>query len=161
MKTVINLFAAIVLGIGIGVASFAIYHRFQPNTATDTTVAPTPTPTSTPTPTPSATPLVTVSTPLANGLVTSPLSVKGIAPSAWFSAAGAFPIQILDAVGTVIGHATAVATADWNGFGPVGFKASVPFIKSSTTTGRLLIEKDNTSGTAADDASFAVAVRFK
>jgi len=160
MRTLIKLCAAVVIGIGIGTVTFAIYQHYQnPADTTDTPIS-TDIPTAIPTATPSPTPVASISTPASNTLVKSPISVKAIAPNTWFFE-GQLPVQLIDANGTVIAHSTATPLTDWETTGPVSLKATLTFTKPGTSTGTLVIRNNNSSDLATDDVFYSIPVRFR
>lgn len=101
-------------------------------------------------------------TPLSGSLVSSPLIIKGLAPSSWFFEAS-FPIKLLDENGKEIGNGIASAKTDWmvaNKLLP--FVATINFIvpTKSLNGGTLIFSADNPSGLPQNDKSISMPVKF-
>lgn len=126
------------------------------------TVSPSPSAavTITATATASANPLIEVTLPHADSLVTSPLTVTGQARGTWFFE-GQFPIRLVDATGKEIARGTAQAKGEWMTEEFVPFEGTLTFSKPSTTTGSLIAQKDNPSGLPQNDQSISIPVRFQ
>lgn len=104
---------------------------------------------------------VTVTVPLANALVASPVIVSGsVTGGGWFFEAS-FPVKILDSDGTVLGQGPAQAQSDWMTTGIVPFGASISFTAPRGATGTIVFAKDNPSGAPQNAQEFSVPVRFK
>ena len=99
-------------------------------------------------------------TPKVGDMITSPLSVSGVARGTWYFEAS-FPVRVLDANGKVLGSAPAHADADWMTENFVPFSGVVTFESPTTPTGTIVFAKDNPSGLPEHDAAVEVAVRFK
>ncbi|MDO8552653.1 MAG: Gmad2 immunoglobulin-like domain-containing protein [bacterium] len=102
---------------------------------------------------------IQVTTPVPNQKVSSPLIVKGKARGNWYFEA-AFPIAIIDANGIQLGVASAEAQSAWTTSDFVPFEATLEFEKSATSTGILLLKKDNPSGLQEKDASISIPISF-
>ncbi len=102
---------------------------------------------------------VVVSQPLANAVVTSPLTVQGEARGPWYFEAS-FPVHLLDGHGTEIATAAAQAQGDWMTEDFVPFQVTLTFTPPATATGTLVLEKDNPSGDPLNDASVSIPVAF-
>ncbi len=102
---------------------------------------------------------VTVSSPKAEAVVTSPLLVQGIAAGNWFFEAS-LRISVEDANGKTIGQTSGKATGEWMTTNPTPFKGTVAFTKPATATGKLVIQNDNPSDNPAFDKRFEVPIRF-
>jgi membrane-bound inhibitor of C-type lysozyme len=98
--------------------------------------------------------------PTKDSVVKSPLSISGEAKGTWFFEAS-FPVQILDANGQVLGQTIARAKGDWMTTDFVPFDATIEFKNPTTTTGVLILKKDNPSGMSQNDNSVSIPVRFK
>lgn len=131
----------------------------QPKPAEQPTPSPTPSPIPTPTPTSTQNPLIQVTSPTQNSLVTSPLQITGQARGNWYFEAS-FPIRLEDASGTVLGRTTGQAQSDWMTTNFVPFSATLTFTTPTTTTGWLFLEKDNPSGLPANAAEIQIPVTF-
>lgn len=101
---------------------------------------------------------ITVSQPVANETVTSPLTVTGEARGSWYFEAS-FPIQLLDSSGNVIAQTTAQAQGDWMTTNFVPFTATLTF-QTTETSGTLVLSKDNPSGLPQNAASVSIPVSF-
>lgn len=133
-----------------------------PATATATPI-PTPTSTSTPTTLPTATgaPGMSIEQPQVLQVVSSPLSIKGVASGgAWFFEAQ-FPIKVLDGNGVLIGQSIAHAETEWTTNAPIPFTATLTFTQPATSNGTVVFENDNPSGLPENAKSFSVPVLFK
>jgi hypothetical protein len=111
------------------------------------------------TPRPVLQPLIKVSTPKTDEIVSSPFTILGEAPGTWFFEAS-FPIQILDANDQVLGTVVAQAQADWMTTAWVPFEATITFETPTTSTGTLVFRKDNPSGLPEHEAEYRLPVRF-
>lgn len=104
--------------------------------------------------------LIQLTNPQHNEVVKSSLRVQGQARGSWFFEAQ-FPVKILDANGKVLGTAVATATGEWMTENFVPFTAEITFETSTTTTGTLVLERDNPSGLPQNDDSLRIPVKFK
>lgn len=102
---------------------------------------------------------VVITSPQPNELITSPLFVKGFARGNWFFEAN-LPIKLLDANENIILAHFGTAQSEWMTSDFVPFNGELAFITTSTT-GFLLISKDNPSGLPENDASVMIPVRFQ
>jgi hypothetical protein len=105
---------------------------------------------------------IEVSSPQANGVIRSPLTVAGKAPGAWFFEA-TFPVKLLDGNGKEITEWVPVhATVEkYNVKGLVPFAGTLEFKTPDTDTGTLLFQNDNPSGLPKNQEEFRLPVRFK
>jgi hypothetical protein len=103
--------------------------------------------------------LIKVFTPAPNTLVQSPLLVKGEARGKWYFE-GSFPISLLDGNGTELVRSPAEAQGKWMTNDFVPFQATLNFNSPTTSTGTLVLKKDNPSGDPAYDDNFSVPVNF-
>ena len=101
--------------------------------------------------------LIAVATPHPGALIKSPLTIEGQARGNWFFEAS-FPIKLIDANGRVLGSTAAHAQKDWMTTDFVPFIATLPFSLPSTTTGALVLEKDNPSDLPENAAQLRVPV---
>ncbi len=105
--------------------------------------------------------LIKVTTPRANQLVQSPLTIKGEAKGFWFFEAS-FPIKILDESGNVLGlgiaQANPPAGGDWMTEEFVPFEATLDFEAPIGGKGSLVLIKDNPSGLPENDAEFRIPI---
>ncbi|MFZ2310017.1 MAG: Gmad2 immunoglobulin-like domain-containing protein [Patescibacteria group bacterium] len=91
-------------------------------------------------------------------IVSSPLVVSGQAKGSWFFEAS-LPVKLIDEAGNVIAVAPAQAESDWMTTEFVPFKALLEFTGTSST-GYLIVAKDNPSGLAEFDDSISIPLRF-
>jgi len=105
-------------------------------------------------------PDVMLDAPQYGDLVASPIKVSGKARGNWFFEAQ-MPVTLKDDQGKVLFQGPAHADGDWMTNDYVPFSLSVPFVPGDAQYGVLIISRDNPSGDPANDASYAVPVRFK
>lgn len=104
--------------------------------------------------------LIQVSSPKSNAVVKSPLVVKGEARGNWYFEAS-FPVRLLDADGQELAIAPAQAQGEWMTTDFVPFEVTLNFSKPATTTGTLILQKDNPSGLPEHDDSISIPVKFQ
>ena len=97
--------------------------------------------------------------PLPNGVVSSPLEVRGEARGTWYFEAS-FPVRLEDANGQVLVQHYAMAEGEWMTEDFVPFKSTLVFTKPQTSTGTLILEKDNPSGLPQNADELRIPVRF-
>jgi len=102
---------------------------------------------------------IKLTSPEINSEVKSPLEIKGEARGNWYFEAS-FPIKLLDANGQELATAIATAEGDWMTTDFVPFKATLNFSTPQTSTGTLVLIKDNPSGLPENDDSVQVPVKF-
>ncbi|MGE5541115.1 MAG: Gmad2 immunoglobulin-like domain-containing protein [Bacillota bacterium] len=103
--------------------------------------------------------LIVVDAPLPNAVVGSPLTVTGKARGSWYFEAQ-FPVKLYDATGKLIASAPAHASGDWMTTEYVPFSVTLTFASSNTSTGKLVLEKDNPSGLPQNANSLEIPVSF-
>lgn len=103
--------------------------------------------------------LIKVTSPLVGTTVTSPLVITGEARGNWFFEAS-FPIKLLDANGTMIATGFAQAEGDWMTEEFVPFRSEIQFMAPLTSSGTIVLEKDNPSGLPENDDSFVWPIEF-
>ncbi|OGE84298.1 MAG: hypothetical protein A2846_02045 [Candidatus Doudnabacteria bacterium RIFCSPHIGHO2_01_FULL_49_9] len=108
---------------------------------------------------PQTNPLISVSSPLPNAQVSSPMAVTGQARGNWYFEAS-FPVKLYDANNTLLATDIATALSDWMTTDFVAFTATLNFPTPSTATGTLVLEKDNPSGEPQNDDSISIPVNF-
>ncbi len=111
-------------------------------------------------PSPIETDKVKVAQPIPGDLVSSPVKVKGEARGNWYFEAS-FPIQVLDANGKEIGIGIAQAQGEWMTTEFVPFDVDITFTVPTTSTGSIVLVKDNPSGLPEFDDQVVVPVKFK
>lgn len=102
---------------------------------------------------------LTVDAPQPGAVVSSPLTVRGLAPGPWYFEAS-FPLRVEDANGLLLGQGIAQATEPWMTTDDVPFVGTVSFSRPVTDTGRLVLVKDNPSGLPENDAAVSIPIRF-
>lgn len=103
--------------------------------------------------------LIRVTSPTVNAVVSSPLKITGEARGNWYFEAS-FPVKLLDANGKQLAIAPAQAQGEWMTTEFVPFEVTLTFATPTTSTGTLVLEKDNPSGEARFDDSISIPVRF-
>ncbi len=103
-------------------------------------------------------PILTI--PVKNTFIKSPTLVIGFAPSGWMFE-GVMPIKLVDDHGNILVSTQAQENypGTWQSGNPVGFSASLVFTPT-TTSGKIVISKDNPSGLPENDASYEFPVKF-
>lgn len=102
---------------------------------------------------------ITVTSPLPNTQISSPLTITGSAVGSWYFEAS-FPIKLYDANNNLIAQTTGQAQGNWMTTSFVPFTATLTFPTPSTTTGTLVLEKDNPSGEPQNADSISIPVTF-
>lgn len=103
--------------------------------------------------------LIRISSPRPNVEISSPLVVEGEARGYWFFEAD-FPVRLYDSEGREVAVAIAEAQGDWMTEDFVAYRAELEFDKPATSTGILVLEKDNPSGLSENADELRVPVRF-
>lgn len=103
--------------------------------------------------------VIWVESPLPNDTVINPITITGWAKGNWYFEAS-FPIKVLDANGKVLGQVAATAQGDWMVDEYVQFMASLQFSTPTTTTGTLVLEKDNPSGLPQNVDELRIPITF-
>lgn len=102
---------------------------------------------------------IVVQTPEADDVVKSPLTIKGKARGPWYFEAS-FPVKLLDANNVVLAQGAAQAQGDWMTTSFVPFSITLTFPQPNTSTGTLVLQKDNPSGDPQNDDSISLPVSF-
>ncbi len=102
---------------------------------------------------------IVVTTPVADAVVQSPLVVTGKARGTWYFEAS-FPIEVVDAYGKRLGSGIGEAQSDWMTEDFVPFKANITFTPPTTSTGFLVVHKDNPSGLPQFEDERRIPIRF-
>jgi hypothetical protein len=103
---------------------------------------------------------VIVTSPQANAIITSPLSLEGQAKGNWFFEAS-FPVTLVDSEGNKLAQIPVQATEDWMTENYVHFKGEMTFNSGVATSGKLIFKNDNPSGLPQNEKSFEVPVKFQ
>lgn len=101
--------------------------------------------------------LIMVDYPLPQGVVASPILVKGKARGNWYFE-GSFPVTLTDAQGNVLAQTYAKAQGEWMTTDYVPFTSSVSYTAPLGTKGFLILKKDNPSGEAKFDNALTLPV---
>jgi len=105
-------------------------------------------------------PVIKVSAPKENELISSPLEITGEANGPWYFE-GNLPIKITDKEGNVLGSGSAEAIGDtWMTEDFVPFKGKIEFDSKNISEGFIVLQKDNPSGLPENAGEFKVAVKF-
>lgn len=104
--------------------------------------------------------LIRLETPRPNSVIQNPLTVKGMARGSWFFEAS-FPVRLFDGNGEMLARGVATAKSDWMTTEFVPFETTLSFTMPTTTSGTLLLDKDNPSGLPENADALRVPVRFQ
>lgn len=148
----------------IVVIAGVIYVKTPNPNRVDVNVSPTPQATITTSVSPTVTPYqtalgLTISSPLPNQTISSPLTIIGIAPGNWFFE-GSAPIKLIDEKGKTVATGNIQANGDWMTSNPVNFSGSLTFKKPNTIKGNLVLAKDNPSGRPENNQEVSIPVHF-
>lgn len=103
--------------------------------------------------------LPTLSSPLPNSKVESPLTVLGSAVGNWYFEAS-FPVILKDGSGNILAEAPAKAQGDWMTTSTVPYLTTLTWATTTATSGVLILKKDNPSGMPENDAEISFPVLF-
>ena len=103
--------------------------------------------------------LIKLDSPRPNQKIVSPLLIQGKARGSWYFEAQ-FLIVLLDGSGQEIAQVPAKSLGDWMVPDFVPFTANLTFVKPKSTTGELVLRKDNPSGLSVNDDELRIPVRF-
>ena len=107
--------------------------------------------------------LIVLETPLPEGKIKSPLTIKGKARGKWFFEAD-FPVILTNWDGLIIAEGTAQAQDDWMTEDFVPFTAVIEFERPDTRVsnrGALILKKDNPSGLPENDDALEITVFYE
>lgn len=104
--------------------------------------------------------MIYADSPKPNAVVQSPLMVTGAARGNWYFEAS-FPVKLLDANGNVLVQTPAQAQGEWMTTEFVPFSVKLAFETPTTTTGTLVLQKDNPSGLPEYDNALYIPIRFR
>lgn len=102
---------------------------------------------------------ITVSEPVPNAQVKSPLSVSGKARGTWFFEAS-FPAEITDSHGKSLGGGVMQAEGEWMTEEFVQFNGEIAFEKPETAEGILILRNDNPSGLPENQKEVQIPIKF-
>ena len=97
--------------------------------------------------------------PAQDAKIANPLIIIGEVRGNW-SFEAQFPVKLYDAQNNLLAEAPAMLKGDWMTTDYVPFTASLMYKKSVTTTGTLVLEKDNPSGLREYADEIRVPVKF-
>lgn len=100
---------------------------------------------------------IIVDSPRPDQTIASPLTVRGKARGGWFFEAS-FPVELVDSQNNRLGQSFVQAQSDWMTADFVSFLGQLNYEAAATTSGRLILSKDNPSGLPQFDKSFIVPV---
>lgn len=110
--------------------------------------------------------LIVLDTPAPESVITSPLSLAGMARGYWYFEAS-FPITLTNWDGLIIAEGYATASGDWMTEDFVPFTASLEFTSPYSVgdpdfmkNGTLILQKDNPSDLPENDDALEIPVRF-
>lgn len=105
--------------------------------------------------------LITMTNPLPNQLIASPLLITGEARGTWYFEAS-FPIKLYDENNSLMAVGIAQAQSDWMTTDFVPFQVEMIFSNTTTSTkGVLVLEKDNPSGLSEYDDQLIIPIKFQ
>lgn len=93
-------------------------------------------------------------------VISSPLTIEGIAKGNWFFEAS-FPIELTNSDGMIIAETLAQADGDWMTEDYVPFAATLEFEAPQGKNGSLILRKDNPSGLPENEGAYEIAVQFE
>lgn len=102
---------------------------------------------------------IVVTYPTQQDTIKSPVTVKGNVRGHWFFE-GTAPIELVDANGNTLGKGKIHAEGEWMTEDFVPFSATLEFEQPKTTTGKLLLEKDNPSGLPENAKQLVIPITF-
>ena len=105
-------------------------------------------------------PLIVVTTPTTNAVITSPTTLSGTARGYWFFEAS-FPVELRDESGNVLATSVAQADGEWMTENFVQFSSTMSWATTTATSGVLIFKKDNPSGLPENDDSLEIPVYLK
>jgi hypothetical protein len=105
--------------------------------------------------------VIRVFSPSPNSLISSPLQISGEAKGMWFFE-GDFPVKLFDELGNEIelNPPYIMAGGDWMTSDFVPFSAEIEFATPESSTGLLVLYKDNPSDKEELDDEIRIPVRF-
>lgn len=110
--------------------------------------------------------MIALTSPLPEGVVTSPLTITGQARGSWYFEAS-FPVMLTNWDGLIIAEGPATASSDWMTSEFVPFTASLTYTNPYKAgdpdfmkRGTLILKNDNPSGLPENDRAIEIPVRF-
>src|SRR3989344_9677039 len=104
--------------------------------------------------------LIQVTAPSPNQQISSPLTITGQAVGGWYFEAS-FPVKLFDASNNLLAEGVAQAQSDWMTPSFVPFTVTLNFaLQPPSSTGTLILYKDNPSGLPANDDPLTIPITF-
>lgn len=103
--------------------------------------------------------LISVFAPKIGDKISSPLEIRGEARGYWFFE-GSFPIVLEDSSGSVVATGYATAGTDWMTEEMVPFISELTFVTPTSSSGVLVLKKDNPSDLPENDDEVRIPVTF-
>ncbi len=103
---------------------------------------------------------VVLNTPLKDGLVYSPLKIRGLAKGYWFWE-GTMTVTIFDSSNKLLASGLVTSQGDSMTEGYVPFEGELVFVSPSIGTGKLVLNAGNPSGLPENNKSFELPIRFE
>lgn len=116
-----------------------------------------PEPQPSPSPTPTTSDEIILTSPQINQIVSSPITIEGMARGYWFFEAS-FPVKLFDDKRQEIATHHVQATSDWMTTDFVPFKGELLYNAIATTSAILVLQKDNPSGLPENDKSIEIPI---
>lgn len=110
--------------------------------------------------------LISLTSPVPNGIIENPLTLSGMARGYWYFEAS-FPVILTNWDGLIIAEGYATAEGDWMTEEFVPFTANLefesPYVEGNPDfmkRGSLILKKDNPSGLPEHDDALEIPIRF-
>ena len=103
---------------------------------------------------------IIITSPKANDIITSPISISGKVRGNWMFEAS-FPAKVVDANGKELGVAPLQAQGDWMTTDFVNFAGQITFSNPATVTGFIVFNNDNPSGIPEKSKEFKLPIKFR
>ncbi|MBU1202900.1 Gmad2 immunoglobulin-like domain-containing protein [Patescibacteria group bacterium] len=104
---------------------------------------------------------IILKTPTLGSVISSPLTISGLARGAWYFEAS-FPLILVDWDGKIIAESYATAKDDWMTEDFVEFEGQITFDQPEYgSRGALILKKDNPSGLPEYDEALEIPIFFK
>ncbi len=104
--------------------------------------------------------LIRINSPRPNQIISSPLIVEGEARGSWFFE-GSFPVELQDDKGNTIALKPTDISTNWMTDDFVPFHVIIEFNQPTSTTGMLILHKDNPSGLQELDDALIIPIKFR
>lgn len=111
-------------------------------------------------PTTTVSDMIKVYNPPTNTIVSSPLTLSGLARGNWYFE-GSAPVILTNSKGVVLAKSFITAQSEWMNTNLVPFLGTLTFSpQPSGSSGVLILKRDNPSGLPTNDASIEILVNF-